>query len=692
MRWALIGAITLAAGMPGASPAAGAELASRAEDPYRIAVAVRFSDDPTFTRLFVDSVCRQVRDQLVGYFGVLAEVRVLEESWLPEWPEALTGLPRAPAGSGPLDKLFLMAVDGDGGAYRVRWRQADYEIEHLGPVHARTTPDRHWLAKAICLAVKEDFSPVALVEPVEGGRRARLSFHGSKRGTKLSGWLEGGCVLQPFWVIRGKTGELSRTPVPHTVLTLGKGEDTSMAEVVSGRADPLRRTARVAGFQAIKLTTQTGRLRLRLVNSQTGGPVLACTVSANSSGFDGLGDRDRLPDPDPEGWVVGPRPLAHLAYVGIAQGRIAAFRLPVPITSDWVELEYAIPVEPLADEKNDWHRQIRYRVQDVQVLQGMLDASIREINTLNQEKKYEEALKRVEGAVGAIGPLVRTAREGVQHLDAEGLRLKLPSNALMAWTLEQLQEVEKRETELARLAEDFQAAIRQVDAHNRAKVLLRLAGQAETAGDFDEAIAKYAAALSEWPDQPQVRQHLDELRQAWTIKSPEHEQARQFVLDRFARAKVDQLAALLPEARPALAALRKVDDFLTARQLLKSAGDLYRDLADVLEMLAGRSGEADRQEAQRFAKLAEDLDQFRTEIKQYLESRGGQPPQEKPAPKDKTPPSTPPKEKPAESKPEPSKTPKPPDSKESPKPPTSKKPTEPPPIGIPEEEEKPLPK
>ena len=94
-------------------------------------------------------------------------------------------------------KLFFMTVDYRDGAYRVRWRQIDGAVQRLGPTYGLMTPDRLWLAKAICTAVKQDFAPVAVVEPGRDDRQIRLDFQGADLGDRLAQWLEGGCVHVP---------------------------------------------------------------------------------------------------------------------------------------------------------------------------------------------------------------------------------------------------------------------------------------------------------------------------------------------------------------------------------------------------------------------------------------------------------------------------------------------------------------
>lgn len=592
-----------------------ADAPSQDNKPYRIVVALNFSDDPTFTRFFKASVGREVRDQTANALGSLAEVQVREEVSPAEDSATFPQLAEPP----DWDKLFRIAIDADGPAYRILWRQLDAAVQYAGPLRTRTTPDRQWLAKAICLAVQEDFAPVATVKP--NGKNVRLSLGGADRAA-LAKWLPEGSVMQPYWVIRDRDGRLACTPIPHTLLRIDQPNSPDQAAVISNLADPWRRSARVVGFRAIKLPTQSGRFRLRLVNAQTGSPLLAARVAANSAGFETLADRDRLPYPDAEGYVVAPRPFDRLAYLQISQGKTSVYRMLLPITEDWCDVEYRLTVDPKSDEKNEWHRQLRYRMQDVQVLEGTLDEAIREVNALNRDKRYEDAFQRVKAALDQFRPLAKAAREGVEQLEAEAAKLELGQPPLLAWSREQLDQLDARERELGQLQDDLGATVENVDAQNRARVLVRLAAQAESAGDVDDAIAKYELALQEVPDQATVREHVEKLRESWRIKGPEHQQARDFVR-KFAKTPVDALEPLVPQATDALATIQKAGDRLTAKLLLKATDDQYRELADLTEMLAARNSEADREQAKRLLALGESLDQLRTQAKQFID--GGTP-------------------------------------------------------------------
>ena len=210
-----------------AAAAESGELAPQPDRPYRVVVALQFSDDPTFTPFFKGSVAREVRDQLSNFFGDLAQTQVVVEhpflDKLLSTPLAELALSPAECGREKSDQVFLVLIDCDSGIYRLQWRRLSLEVQQIGPLQARTTPDRQWLAKAICLAVREDFAPVALIEPEARKDRVRLHFHGASFAVqgkaRLAAWIEAGCVLQPLWVVRNRDGTLARMPIPFTVIT-----------------------------------------------------------------------------------------------------------------------------------------------------------------------------------------------------------------------------------------------------------------------------------------------------------------------------------------------------------------------------------------------------------------------------------------------------------------------------------------
>lgn len=651
--WALIIGAALAA----------APLEAGADEPYELAVCLRFADDPIFTRFFKQSVVRQVRDQLVNYFGPLASVRVVASHPLLEKLDS-TSLAELSITSEEFvaedlcGKVFVMVVDFQDGLYRVRWRQAHGSVQYLGPLFGQTTPDRLWLAKAICLAVKDDFSPVATVEPAPGSSEVGLRFRGADQGDRLAPWLEGGCVLQPFWILRQQDGSLAPKPIPNTVLNIAPGTDGTNATVVTGLVNPWRRTARVADFRAIKLTTRKGRFRLRLVNSEDGSPVENCTVRANSVGFAQTTDKDRLPGPDAKGYVVADREFDQVAYITIRVGR--EFKLLLPITEAELERELPIPVDQQADQRNDWQRQLRYCVGDLQAIQILREQCIRDVNDLNEKKRYERALERIEAAIEMLRPLVAAAADSVGEMEAGADKVGMSENSLLAWARRRATMLQDRVEQLSELGVSLTDTVEKVDAQSRAEALLKLAQEARDAGDVEKTIAKYEQALDAWPDLPQVKQLLAELRQMWKIKSPEHGRARRFVYEQYARTATDDLAGALPEAEDVFDELVRLDDPLTLMKLARINGEHVATLTEIAEMLADRDSEADRAERETYRQLLEDVLQFQDRVFDFLKVREeGRPPPSRP--REKTPAEPANDDKP-ETEPPPSSTePKPPD-------------------------------
>jgi tetratricopeptide (TPR) repeat protein len=654
--------------LPLAAAPITAEPVARTGEPYRIVIAIQFSDDPVFTRFFRGTVVREVRDQLANYFGGLAEVEVVTEhpllDRLDEIP--LSGVTLGPdqCADPPADKLFLVLVDCDGGTYRICWRQLSFEAQHVGPLGTRTTPDRHWLAKAICLAARDDFAPVALIEPGETRDQVRLHFHGADFQTegkpRLAFWLKAGCVLQPLWVIRDRSGTLSRVPIPQTAIVLESSSDFSRGTVVTPRLDPWKRSPRVAGFQAIRIPTCPGRFRLRLRSAERPDrPVReGCTVFASANRFS-TEVADRQPSPDRNGVVVS-RPevsFPGVAYVTIRHGA-SDYQVLVPISAPMRDVEYRLPEDPAAGLKADWQRRLRYLVQDVQALHGVADQQFQEVNALNSEKRYEEALQRVRAALRDQTSLP-SVEKALAALADEAKKLGAESNSRLGWAQQQVQELRRRTRSLEHLEGSLAEAIRQIDARNRARVLRDLAFQSEASGDIDDAIEKYRLSLKEYPEQPALRRHLDWLEDAWKIKSPEHRDARQYVLKTFAAVRVQSLSDELPKARKVFETLRAAGDALAVRCLVRVLDRHLNDLAELVELLEGRGTETDRQDCDRYVKVSESVTQFRAEIRDWLVSQPQEPeppPAEKPQPAEESPAGKLPAERSPEAGPQPAST------------------------------------
>jgi len=294
----------------------------------------------------------------------------------------------------------------------------------------------------------------------------------------------------------------------------------------------------------------------------------------------------------------------------------------LPITGDLCEQVCKVSVREGARHRSEWQRRLRYAVQDLQVLQAMLDDHVREVNSLHAEKRYEPALAKIQQARKSLRPLIVAAESGVGRLQSEAARLQIGTTSRVAWAAGQLDTIRRRDAELGALATDLDTTIGNIDAQNRAKVLVRLADQALAAGNVDDALQKYEAAMAEWDDLPQVERRVAELRQVWELKSLEHDDARSFVLSRWTNARARGLAGLMDDLRRHFDTLRSVDDYLTIQRMAVVCDSHLRELADIVELLEGRGGEENRREFEKYEKLAEELALFRIEqISVYLRQR-----------------------------------------------------------------------
>jgi tetratricopeptide (TPR) repeat protein len=520
------------------------------------------------------------------------------------------------------EKVFLVGIDHRDGQYEVSCRHLDGRTQQVGPIRRRTTADRFWVSKAVCLAVKNDFLPVAAITPGQEKYTVAIQFQGAAHKDQLHALLGEDCILQPFWVIKKRDGGVYRAPIPYTVLRVKPKENLGRATVISNLPQPWKRTASVVGFEAIKLNTQRGQLRLKLVDAATGDAALGCFVSANDRGFEELGPGDELGKPDPAGQIIS-RNYDHLAFVQITQGGAPPLRIPAPITESLCEQVVKLTVDPDAGAKSDFDRELRFLVQDVRTLKAVQDSGVEESNELSGAKRYEDAVRRVQEAIDAVTPLAGAAESSLNRLATEADKIAQSDKPLLKWVTGQVKEVRDRQAELEKLVASLNNAIAQRNAQANADRLKEQARQAEQEVDIDEAITRYELALAEQPDQPLLRKYLDDLKEAWRIKNPAHEQARKLVNERWANAEVTELEQLLPQVKAALDTLKKEQDRYGMLRLMKINDQHLAAVVDVVQQADARGGEADLEESKKYAAFVDEIANFNEEVAQAASAAPG---------------------------------------------------------------------
>ncbi|HVW39194.1 MAG TPA: hypothetical protein VHB99_17885 [Pirellulales bacterium] len=627
----IIGLCTLAAVLLLEPAAAAAEPDAHAEEGYRITVALRFADHAALTPLLADAVERQTSDQLRRLFGDLAQVRVVRQSPLidrlgrtdlADFSLSLADFRSPEMFPNASETTFLFSLDYRGGLYQIAWRQVIRDLEQMGPLGISTTPDRAWLGKAVCLAVRDDFAPTALVVPTTEANKIELVFRGSQsRGWPLlQRWVTPGAVLQPYWVVLERDGELARTPIPFTLLRIEGQTGSHWAKVETNLPDPWRRGPRIVGFQAAKLPTLSGRVHLRLVDQATGAPVQAATVYASDRGFDSIEDADLLGSPDIRGEVSSARTFNRVAYIRVRQGAGSGIDFPLAITAAQCDFTCRLPVDGAAAKKGDFERELGYLVDDVRALQALLGERIRQINGANAGKRYEEAARIARALLSALDTQLREMKRDVGNISAEAKQLGQEKNARLSWLSQQLAEIERQQAGLSELAANLARTIEKGDAQARANVLIQLGNEALREGNIDDALDKYTLALGEQPDQPQLSQRLARLKQQWELKSPEHGASRKFVYEVWPGVELPALDAMLPEAERAFEQLEKNADRLTALKLLKVNEKHLASLDPLLAQLAGKNGDQDEAEHEKYAAVVERLAALQQRVAAFCEA------------------------------------------------------------------------
>ena len=475
------------------------------------------------------------------------------------------------------------------------------------------------VAKTVCLAVRSGFVVRANVKPAAKDGTADITFVGEEHASYMQRVLGEQCFMQLYWVARRRSG-VAKTEVPNTLLLWSRKNGRHSAEVVSTYGNPWGRRAGLT-YSGVRLQTQPGRLRLRLVDQERSTPVVSVQVSANDRGFSTLTDSDILPRPRRDGVVVSPTILQHVAYVRVHAGGGSVINVPLPITEDISDHVLPIPTGQNTLAKNDYSRDLRFLNQDLQTLQAIISAANQTTNDFNSRKRYEDAMQHVKDAVAALQPSLRASRATLNGLKQQADQLQVQDQRPLEMATVRLAELTTRSRELSEIQTTIYDAIEGRDASKRASVIAKLGEQAERDADFQEAITRYELALAEYSNQPKLAAHLEQLKTEWRIKSPGHEAARETVYERWAKAEITEIEGLLAEAQQAFETVKSAGDSLTARKLLLVNTEHTVALSDLVQQLASGSDEADRADTETYRQVSDKLATFTETVGEYITGR-----------------------------------------------------------------------
>src|SRR5262249_48609701 len=127
---------------------------------------------------------------------------------------------------------------------------------------------------------------------------------------------------------------------------------------------------------------------------------------------------------------------------------------------------------------------------------------------------------------------------------------------------QRLDDLRKKRDQLNDFAQGIEKAIKEGEENKAVNQLLGQARLLEGQADFGQAIAPYEKILQIRPSQPNVGEHLKQLKQGWELKGDKHAAARTFVYETWPTLDVAGLKKNLETARQHLATLKAVGDRL----------------------------------------------------------------------------------------------------------------------------------
>ncbi len=259
--------------------------------------------------------------------------------------------------------------------------------------------------------------------------------------------------------------------------------------------------------------------------------------------------------------------------------------MPLVIDSASVEKTLLIPRDRGAAEKAEFARRMHSLVRDLGFLQSFHALGVDEINNLTQEKRYEEAFARAKQLSRDLQAMFGPAQLLSKQLQQEAEKLKLDASKRFAGISESFGKMEANVATVETLEANLTKVIEANNQRARADVAIDLGKASEQSGDFEEAIANYQQALAELPDQKAVAQRLEQLKEAWRIKSPAHQKARKFVYETWTSLDISRLDGVMPEAKDAIETMVAVNDYLAAQKFLVTIDSFVEEYDGVAAQL-----------------------------------------------------------------------------------------------------------
>jgi hypothetical protein len=596
----------LAAALP-----ARAALDPELKKPYKLLVVLDVADHRALTPLFKEELERTLGDQLRQGLGAVAEVRV-QSSHLLLGEIAARGLEQALDGLDQTSdtQTHFLVLDYSGGLYRLAARAHDGMTGQVSAVVRRVeTGDPAVVPRLAVQLVEQAFGPVGTVTAVKGKGDAIEEVQLALKAGALG----------PLPVKRGDVFAVSKV-VAHSGKPRAVRADWAVLEVLDPpedgvcrcryyrryREDDLRDGPGILGWRALRIATTPGPVRLRVLDEDTAQP-LGQSVEVRRAGSKEKGEQLT---PDRDGLAITRQSFTHLAEVRVVG---TPLWLPVPRIDGWTVVcrvklkEGSEALAGLEYRRDAWVRRVYDNLRVAS--DGAKDLSRKLSQSLKAaEEQAKEDLKNLDDELTALTQEHGKLKQ--EMADAKPAPAKLDLRA----GEQGLAELRQRRDKLNSFVERAGKAIQEGEENAALNQLLEQARLLEAKADYKQAIALYEQVVQKRPNQTDIREHLDALKQGWSIKNKDHEKARAFVYDTWPTIEVAALKENLETARKAVETLKAAGDRLTARKMAQANIDHVRKLNEEEERLKKKFSVDNINRRKVIREVAAVLAQLHTEI------------------------------------------------------------------------------
>lgn len=599
-------------------PSAGID--TEVAKPYDVQIVLRVAPHRLLTPTFRRQLATDLRDAMQASLGSLAQVEVVDAHAQPAAWQSFDAID-SQTELKPAKRHFVQ-VEFQDGQYLVSARQHDGSTGQPSPiVRLAKTADREFVARVAARFLDLDFGVVGTVVGKDGDT-VRLQLKGAAiAGPEMARFAAPGSV---FCLARIEGEPRRGKLVPATYLKVLKEPVNGICEcqLVSRYMNPLGDWPQ-ASYRAMKLGTTPEKIRLRLMDAN-GLPHQNLLVFVSPHGFrssDSVTDQGAVRD----GWFVSNKAYNGLAYVRVVAGDQ---QRPIPVALlDDRPIICELAVAPDSEARQQFDLDVRNARQRLQDILRRLSEQNRQLDALLRDSRNKDALEKVQGGLEQLDSELNLLASEVARLRKASDERKSPAGPLLDQCDVFLKDARGRRDSLSRFETDLKKAFEaESSPENQAKrerylaLTQRAEAQREEA-DFDGAIQTYEEILSQFGARPDIRKRLDDLKTAWAIKSEEHQAARAFAYNEWAKsATFDDVRSRLPKARDKFEVCRAAGDKLTALKFSLVAANAAEIIVRTVEELEQSQTDSDKVNLKAARELSKELQAFLADLSKFVRS------------------------------------------------------------------------